>query len=151
MKYTAFLTDACAFFDVLLDHVRLLRAASPAAYMATLPVYFNLLIYRGDLARYRGQVAAAGVFPYDDSRLFYVRAQMLIPASGRSHCQLAILSNSTHDAVDVAYRYCRGLFSEEPASVAKDNLLQILEKYRQYYVTHESCAAVKVCDKPVLW
>lgn len=42
------------------------------------------------------------------------------------------------------YRYCRGLLSEEPAPVAKDNLLQVLEKYRVFYCSQENSPPVKV-------
>ncbi len=141
---SAFLADAVSFFDTLLMRLRArfadgsLRWSANAAWVNA---YHNVLIYRGDLCRYR---LPCGLADLAEARKYYTLAQMLLPASGKPHCQLAIVSHTLHDAVDVVYRYCRGLLSEEPAPIAKDNLLQVLEKYRLMHTSNEHAACVKV-------
>lgn len=158
--------EAGEYFDGLLSRLSVawLRGVGAATRAA-------LLQYRGDLARYK-QLCGDGDAALAESERFYLQAQCAAPASGKPHCQLAILSNLRHDGVDVVrrcsptagldcahgscepsvvwrchlqvYRYCCGLLSQEPAPVARDNLLQVLERYRAMYAATENDPAIRV-------
>jgi protein SMG7 len=118
-----------------------------------LAVVSKALICLGDLARYREQQKEQYVsdFPsrgrggrpvhnlsrpnsYSKSQEFYEMARLLVPDSGNSSHQLAILANSQKDTFTAVYHYYRSLCVRSPFETAAENLQTTLNKALENYI-----------------
>ncbi|KAG9080881.1 hypothetical protein FRC06_006034, partial [Ceratobasidium sp. 370] len=115
---------------------------------------FRVLIFLGDLARYREQYGThpnksnnengrrprggrrgkdknSDVPPekrYAKAEAFYLQAKLLLPDYGNPFNQLAIVYSYQHDLFGAALNYYRALCVRRPFPTAKDNLIRTLGK-----------------------
>lgn len=91
----------------------------------------KLLIYLGDLARYRDQ--ATGANNYGKARSWYLKAQQIFPKNGRPYNQLAILALYTRRKLDAVYFYMRSLAASNPFLSARESLLSLFDEARKKF------------------
>ncbi|XP_059614016.1 telomerase-binding protein EST1A isoform X2 [Phlebotomus argentipes] len=91
----------------------------------------KLLLYLGDLARYREQILETS--GYGQARQWYMKAQQIMPSNGRPYNQLAVLSIYSKRKVDAVYYYMRSLMSSNPFKSARESLLALFDETRKKY------------------
>uniref|UniRef100_A0A7S1CBD5 DNA/RNA-binding domain-containing protein n=1 Tax=Bicosoecida sp. CB-2014 TaxID=1486930 RepID=A0A7S1CBD5_9STRA len=89
------------------------------------------LIFIGDLARYKSLHADAPQRDWSTATHYYSQANVLLPASGNPHNQLAVLAAYGDAACLAVYRYCRSLMVPVPFLTARENLVVLYEKNRR--------------------
>jgi protein SMG7 len=93
------------------------------------------LIYLGDLARYKG-LNGGGDSKNPDftaASSYYLQAAYLWSSSGNPHHQLAILAAYSMDELMTVYHYFRSLAVDSPFSTAKNNLIVLFNKNREFF------------------
>ncbi|KAH9330497.1 hypothetical protein KI387_002605, partial [Taxus chinensis] len=90
----------------------------------------RLLIYLGDLARYKELFAVQNTsnHVWTVTANYYMQAATLCPSTGNAHNQLAVLATYTGDALGAIYHYCRSLAVDVPFVTARENLTLLFEK-----------------------
>ncbi|GAB0093491.1 hypothetical protein DMENIID0001_086370 [Sergentomyia squamirostris] len=91
----------------------------------------KLLLFLGDLARYREQILDTS--GYGKARQWYMKAQQILPSNGRPYNQLAVLSIYSKRKVDAVYFYMRSLMSSNPFKSARESLLALFDETRKKY------------------
>ncbi|XP_063220783.1 telomerase-binding protein EST1A [Bacillus rossius redtenbacheri] len=91
----------------------------------------KILLFLGDLARYREQVNETSSF--GKSRQFYIKAHQLNPKNGRPYNQLAILALYARRKLDAVYYYMRSLMASNPFFSARESLLSLFDESRKKY------------------
>ncbi|XP_055709469.1 telomerase-binding protein EST1A isoform X2 [Phlebotomus papatasi] len=91
----------------------------------------KLLLFMGDLARYREQILETS--GYGKARQWYMKAQQILPSNGRPYNQLAVLSIYSKRKVDAVYYYMRSLMSSNPFKSARESLLALFDETRKKY------------------
>ncbi|XP_055683331.1 telomerase-binding protein EST1A isoform X2 [Lutzomyia longipalpis] len=91
----------------------------------------KLLLFLGDLARYREQILDTN--GYGKARQWYMKAQQILPSNGRPYNQLAVLSIYSKRKVDAVYFYMRSLMSSNPFKSARESLLALFDETRKKY------------------
>ncbi|OBZ90235.1 Protein SMG7 [Choanephora cucurbitarum] len=91
----------------------------------------------GDLARYHAQQAMASkgakkvILDYwSMAKTCYQRAVDVYRKNGKPYCQLALVSMSNGNVMDVVWYYCMSLAVKQPSSVGRDNLKSFYSKIR---------------------
>lgn len=88
------------------------------------------LIFLGDLARYKVLHTDTPQRDWTIATQYYSQANVLVPASGNPHNQLAVLATYSDAACLAIYRYCRSLLVPQPFLTARENLVVLYEKNR---------------------
>ncbi|CEG76876.1 hypothetical protein RMATCC62417_11709 [Rhizopus microsporus] len=60
----------------------------------------------------------------------YLKAVDVFRSSGKPYCQLALVSISNGNAIDVVWYYCMSLAVKHPSTVARDNLKSFYSKLK---------------------
>lgn len=89
----------------------------------------------GDLARYHAQQAMKkGNKKCKEywalAKTCYLKAVDVFRLSGKPYCQLALVSISNGNAIDVVWYYCMSLAVKHPSTVARDNLNSFYSKLK---------------------
>jgi len=109
----------------------LITEASPSPQLQrfALRSCYNILIYLGDLSRYRHSAAV------DDGKKglapavgYYALATRILPRSGVAYNQLGMVENINGNELRTLYYRYRALVAEEPHPLAKDNLDLVFNK-----------------------
>lgn len=93
-------------------------------------------ICMGDLARYHAQQAMAAKSVKKTSEYWslakscYLKAIDVYRRNGKPYSQLALISISNGNAMDVVWYYCMSLAVKNPSSVGRDNLKSFYSKIR---------------------
>ncbi|XP_054290937.1 telomerase-binding protein EST1A isoform X2 [Macrosteles quadrilineatus] len=95
----------------------------------------KILLFLGDLARYREQVQDTA--NYGLARQWYMKAQQLNPKNGRPYYQLAILAMCVTRKFDAIYYYMRSLIAATPVVSAKESLLTLFDENRKKFEQSE--------------
>ncbi|XP_054720086.1 LOW QUALITY PROTEIN: telomerase-binding protein EST1A-like [Uloborus diversus] len=95
----------------------------------------KLLIYLGDLSRYKEQASQTANF--GKARSWYLKAQVIAPKNGRPYNQLAILALNARRKLDAVYFYVRSLAASNPFLSAKESLLSLFEEAKRKYEVYE--------------
>ncbi|GAN08050.1 hypothetical protein MAM1_0187d07556 [Mucor ambiguus] len=93
-------------------------------------------ICMGDLARYHAQQAMASksvkktMDYWALAKSCYLKAIDVYRKNGKPYCQLALVSMSSGNAMDVVWYYCMSLAVKHPSGVGRDNLKSFYSKIR---------------------
>ncbi|KAI9487252.1 MAG: hypothetical protein EXX96DRAFT_552387 [Benjaminiella poitrasii] len=90
-------------------------------------------ICMGDLARYHAQQAIPSKKTSDHwslAKTCYLKAIDVYRKTGKPYCQLALVSISNGNAMDVVWYYCLSLAVKHPSSVGRDNMKSFYSKIR---------------------
>jgi len=95
----------------------------------------KILLFLGDLARYREQVQDSA--NYGLARQWYMKAQQLNPKNGRPYNQLALLAVYARRKLDAIYYYMRSLIAASPVTSSKESLLTLFDENRKKFEQSE--------------
>ncbi|XP_028969019.1 telomerase-binding protein EST1A [Galendromus occidentalis] len=95
----------------------------------------KILIYLGDLCRYREQALESANFVR--ARDYYLKAQQLAPKNGKPYNQLALLAVYSRRKLDAVYHYMRSLAVSNPFLTAKESLTTLFDEVRKKYEAQE--------------
>ncbi|XP_017770656.1 PREDICTED: telomerase-binding protein EST1A isoform X2 [Nicrophorus vespilloides] len=91
----------------------------------------KILIFLGDLGRYREQVNETS--NYGKCRQLYIKANDINPKNGRPYNQLAVLAVYSRKKLDAVYFYMRSLMSTNPVQSARESLISLFDENRKKY------------------
>ncbi|KAG8223919.1 hypothetical protein J437_LFUL003726, partial [Ladona fulva] len=91
----------------------------------------KILIFLGDLARYKEQVNETT--NYGKARQWYLKAQLVNPKNGKPYNQLAILAIYARRKLDAVYYYMRSLMASNPFHSARESLLALFDETRKKF------------------
>ncbi|RZB54405.1 telomerase-binding protein EST1A [Asbolus verrucosus] len=91
----------------------------------------KLLLFLGDLGRYREQVNETS--NYGKCRQWYIKAHEINPKNGKPYNQLAVLAVYARRKLDAVYYYMRSLMSSNPVPSAKEYLISLFDENRKKY------------------
>lgn len=139
---------------------RELAPPSPSQREEKILICSKLLVYLGDIARYREQYNDGGGRPraghedgqakkagrggkkgeplprarnYSRAQTFYEQSRLLVPDDGNASHQLAILSGYQKDSFSSLLHYYRALCVRTPYGTASDNLITVLKKGLEHF------------------
>ncbi|XP_044271255.1 telomerase-binding protein EST1A isoform X2 [Tribolium madens] len=91
----------------------------------------KLLLFLGDLGRYREQVNETS--NYGKCRQWYIKAHEINPKNGKPYNQLAVLAVYARRKLDAVYYYMRSLMSSNPVPSAREYLISLFDENRKKY------------------
>lgn len=91
----------------------------------------KILIFLGDLARYKEQINNSS--NYGRAKQWYMKAQSILPKNGRPYNSLAILSLCTKRKPDAVYFYMRSIMSSNSFQSARESLVSLFDEIRRKY------------------
>jgi protein SMG6 len=89
----------------------------------------KLLLFLGDLGRYREQVNETS--NYGKCRQWYIKAHEINPKNGKPYNQLAVLAVYARRKLDAVYYYMRSLMSSNPVPSAREYLISLFDENRK--------------------
>ncbi len=125
-----FLIEAILFYQEFMVLLEQKHNLGEKSYVSNI---YDCLLYLGDLSRYQQLYSDDGEHSYNEAVRYYVRASLLVPTSGNSHNQLAVLATYTEQDCVAVYHYCRSVLVKEPMYIGYTNLNIIFEKQSKLF------------------
>jgi len=110
---------------------------------------YDTLIRLGDLSRYRETELKARERNWGPAKGYYELANALMPSSGTSHNQLAVMALADSDHLRAVYYLYRAVSIEKPFPTAQANLDLEFKKILQRHAKHEPISAGQGSDSVV--
>lgn len=122
----SYIAEAISLYVYLVDNYEK-KLTSSVSGSGVVPNLYRLLIYQGDLHRYKAE--------YNKSESFYLKASRLAPGRGNPYNQLAVVSQQSHvkssgfpKTCVALYWYIRSLLATyEPFETSRSNMTRLFE------------------------